>query len=113
MRRAGYVARAIGLATTRRFDAIITRDLGIAAMLLRLPRGLRPPLVYESHGYTPAVSGAMPQLLGGRPSAEPIQAGTTGGQGNRVWRGAEGYITITRALAAELTDRFGDGRSSW
>jgi len=107
MRRAGYVARSIGLATMRRFDAVLTRDLGIAAILLRLPRGLRPPLVYESHGYTPAVSGAMPQLLAnGRPPSRSKLARLAARE-DRVWREAEGYITITRALAAELTDRFG------
>ena len=101
LKRASYVARTVGLAASRRFDAVITRDLGIAAMLLRLPRGLRPPLVYQSHGYTPAVSGALPQLLGNAQSPSRSKLARLAARESRVWHGAEGYITITRALAAE------------
>jgi glycosyltransferase involved in cell wall biosynthesis len=111
MKRVGYIARAMRLAMTGRFDAVMTRDLGIAAMLLRLPRGMRPPLVYESHGYAPAVSAAMPQLLaGGRRPPSRAKLARLAAREASVWQHAEGYVTITRALAAELTDRFG-GRS--
>ena len=41
----------------------LTRDLGVAAALLRMPRSLRAPLVYESHGYAPEVSAALPELV--------------------------------------------------
>ena len=46
-----------------RADVIMTRDLGVAAALLRFPASMRPPLVYESHGYAPDVSAALPELI--------------------------------------------------
>ena len=103
-----------GSSTTRRFDAIITRDLGIAAMLLRLPRGLRPPLVYESHGYTPAVSGAMPQLLGRRrPPSRSKLARLAAQRTSCVARGRgihHDYASAGRRADATAS---ADERSSW
>ena len=53
--------RAIG---PRRADMLLTRDLGVASAAARdLPRRLRPPLVYESHGYAPDVAAALPDLV--------------------------------------------------
>ena len=51
---------------------MLTRDLGVAAFLLRMPRGCRPPLVYESHGYAPEVAAALPSLVA---TATPPSAG--------------------------------------
>ena len=63
-RRIGYLSFAIGrVAGPGRADVVFTRDLGVASLLLRLPRSLRPPLVYESHGYAPDVAAALPQLI--------------------------------------------------
>jgi glycosyltransferase involved in cell wall biosynthesis len=107
-RRIGYLAFALGRALGRgRPDVTFTRDLGMAAMLARLPRGLRPPLVYESHGFAPDVSAELPDLLA---TAKPASARKLERLGDRealVWREAAGYVTITRALADLLTDRFG------
>ena len=62
-RRIGYLSFAIGrVAGAGRADVVFTRDLGVASLLLRLPRALRPPVVYESHGYAPDVAAALPQL---------------------------------------------------
>src|SRR3954452_7371375 len=63
-RRIGYLSFATGrVAGPGRADVVFTRDLGVASLLLRLPRALRPPLVYESHGYAPDVAAALPQLI--------------------------------------------------
>jgi glycosyltransferase involved in cell wall biosynthesis len=107
LQRAAYVAFAAQLALWRRSDVVFTRDLGVAASLLRLPRPARPPLVYESHGYAPEVSRALPQLLGHAVPPTEAKLERLAHRERRVWHAADGYVTITAALAAELIDRFG------
>ena len=69
-RRLGYLAFSLGRAIgAGRPDVVLTRDLGVASFLLRIPTGLRPPLVYESHGYAPEVAQALPALV--RPPGPP------------------------------------------
>jgi nucleoside-diphosphate-sugar epimerase len=68
LRRQGYLAAACRMITTARSDVVFTRDLGVASLALRMPRGMRPPVVYEAHGYAPAVSAEIPRLLGNAPS---------------------------------------------
>jgi hypothetical protein len=74
MRRMAYLAQALGnVASARlrnRVDVVITRDLGVASLLLGLPRSMRPPLVYESHGFAPVFAEWMPEMLsGGAPAS--------------------------------------------
>ena len=107
-RRLGYMAFAAGRAMGRaRADAIITRDLGVASMLLGIPRAMRPPLVYESHGYAPDVAAALPGLVAtaSAPSARKLARLTA--REARVWHRADGYVTITAGLAEEMTARHG------
>jgi len=60
-KRLGYIAFALGRSIgTTRADVLVTRDLGVASAILRVPRSSRPPLVYESHGYAPDVAAASP-----------------------------------------------------
>jgi glycosyltransferase involved in cell wall biosynthesis len=107
-RRMGYLAFAVGRALGRgRADVIMTRDLGVAALLCAMPRGLRAPVVYESHGYAPHVAAALPEMVA---TAEPPRAGKLARLTRReaqVWRDAEGYVTITAGLAQELSARHG------
>ena len=108
MRRALYLASALGRSlSTPRPDVVFTRDLGVAAALARVPRSRRPPLVYESHGYSPVVSALLPQLLstGGAPSASKTRRLER--RERLVWQRAEGYVTITGGLARELEERLG------
>jgi glycosyltransferase involved in cell wall biosynthesis len=106
MRRAQYVAaamrRAIG---ARDLDVVLTRDLGVASLLLRWPRKRRPPVVYESHGYAPVVSGLLPELLSTAARASQRKARRLARRERHVWREAEGYVTITAALARDLQER--------
>jgi len=107
-RRFGYLAFAIGRSIGRtRADVLVTRDLGVASALLKLPRAVRPPLVYESHGYAPEVAAALPDLVATatRPSRAKIQRLTK--REAHVWQGADGYVTITSALREELERRHG------
>jgi glycosyltransferase involved in cell wall biosynthesis len=107
-RRLGYLAfvagRAIGKA---RAEVLMTRDLGVAALLCAMPRGMRSPLVYESHGYAPEVAAALPDLLATaeRPGASKLAR--LARREAQVWHGAEGYVTITAGLAQDLTARHG------
>jgi glycosyltransferase involved in cell wall biosynthesis len=105
-RRIGYLAAAASRAAgTSRADIVMTRDLAVASLLLRLPA--RPPLVYESHGYAPEVSEALPDLVS---TATPPAASKLARLAKResyVWRHAEGYVAITHGLASGLEARFG------
>jgi glycosyltransferase involved in cell wall biosynthesis len=108
VRRMAYLARAVRLASAReRYDAVLTRDLGVCALLVTLPRQRRIPVVYESHGYAPAVANLMPRLLTGARARSRQKVARLAGREARVWRGADAYVTITAGLARELQERFG------
>jgi glycosyltransferase involved in cell wall biosynthesis len=101
-------------AAPRDLDVVLTRDLGVASLLLRWPRTRRPPIVYESHGYAPIVSGLLPELLSTAPRGsqhrESRKLRRLAWRERHVWRNAEGYVTITAAGAADLQQRIGDLR---
>lgn len=108
MKRLGYLAFAAGRAAgAKRADVIVTRDLGVTSLLLSVPRALRPPVVYESHGYAPEVALALPDLVSTaqRPGARKLKR--LAAREERVWRRADAYVTITAGLAHEMTTRFG------
>jgi glycosyltransferase involved in cell wall biosynthesis len=107
-RRAAYVSYAVGRAAGRaRQDVLFTRDLGVASLLLRIPATLRAPLVYEAHGIAADVAAAMPSLLTGGAPASPAKLRRLAGRDARVWTRAEGYVSITAALASALERHFG------
>jgi glycosyltransferase involved in cell wall biosynthesis len=111
LRRAAYLASALRHALAPpRPDLVFTRDLGVAAALARLGRAYRPPLVYESHGYAPLVSDLMPVLLSGANGPTTAKARRLAAREERVWAQADGYVTITHALARELEARLGSRR---
>ena len=107
-RRIAYLSFAAGRAMgAGRADVVFTRDLGVAALLLSIPRPLRSTLVYESHGYAPDVRAALPVMVS---TARPPGAARLKRLAQReaaVWRTADGYVTITRGLAALLEEKFG------
>lgn len=107
-RRLGYLAFAAGRAMGRaRADVLFTRDLGVASMLLGIPAAMRPPVIYESHGYAPDVAAALPELVptADRPSARKLRR--LASREARVWQDAAGYVAITRGLADEMARRHG------
>jgi len=107
-RRTGYLTYAVGRALGRaRQDLLFTRDLGLASFLARVPRALRAPIVYEAHGIASASAAAMPELLGNAPAPSRTKLQRLDRREARVWRGADGYVTITDGLARELARRFG------
>jgi len=108
-RRLGYLSFALGRALGKgRADVLYTRDLGVASMIAAVPRTLRPPLVYESHGYAPDVASELPRLVATAQPAGRLKLERLAAREARVWRDAEGYVTITRALADRLAARFGE-----
>ena len=111
VRRLLYVAFALERAAVHRSDVILTRDLGVASLLLHLPRSRRPPLVFESHGFAPVFAETMNELVSdGRPARDTKQRRLYNREA-RVWRLADGYLTTTRSLATELETRFGPRRN--
>ncbi len=106
-RRAGYLTFALGRAAGRaRQDVIFTRDLGLASLILRMPSALRAPLVYESHGIAADTAAALPGMLTGAAPPPASKLRRLARREERVWRGADGYVTITGGLARELERRF-------
>lgn len=101
----GALAWSMGRATA---DAIMTRDLGVASAVLRLPRRTRPPVVYESHGFAPTVSAEMSNLLSTGHAATARKQARLLARERHVWMAADGYVTLTMGLLAELRERFGD-----
>jgi glycosyltransferase involved in cell wall biosynthesis len=107
-RRLGYLSFALGRALGRgRGDVLLTRDLGVAAMLAQVPAALRPPLVYESHGFAPEVAAELPALVATARPAGARKLARLAAKEALVWRAAAGYVTITQALADLLRERFG------
>jgi len=90
-------------------DLVYTRDLGLAALLARVPPTRRPKLAYESHGIAPVVSALMPQWLG---SSVPVPSHRKIARLDRrealVWSRADAYVTITQTLADDLAARYGE-----
>jgi glycosyltransferase involved in cell wall biosynthesis len=108
-RRLTYLLAALRRASRSKGGVVFTRDLGVAAWMLQLPKSRRPQVVYESHGVSAAVAEEMPRLLGKRelaPSASKLRRLER--RDERVWKHAAAYVAITSALAAELAGRFGD-----
>jgi len=107
--RAGYLMFAVGRAAGRgRQDVIFTRDLGLASILLRLPRLVRGPVVYEAHTIAADEAGARHALLTGAEPASPAKLRRLAARDAHVWRAADGYVTITEGLKRELERRFGE-----
>ncbi|HTK28820.1 MAG TPA: glycosyltransferase family 4 protein [Vicinamibacterales bacterium] len=108
-RRAAYVAQALAAVARARghADVVMTRDLSVASLALRLPRATRPPIVYESHGLAPVFAATRGELLSGAAPEPPAKIRRLAARDARVWRLADGYVTITAGLARDLVERFG------
>ena len=106
--RARFLLSALQRAA-RAGDAVVyTRDLGLADFLLQRPLARRRRVVYESHGVTAVVSRELPALLG-RPDLTPSdrKLHRLDRRERRVWRRAAACVTITQALADDLSARHG------
>ncbi len=112
VRRGAWMAQAVARAIAKRgADVALTRDLGLAALLLRLPRWARPPVAYESHGFAPTVGASLGEMLTDVAGASETKQRRLARREERVWRRADAYVTITRGLAEELRSQFGIRRT--
>ena len=106
--RLGYLSFTFGRAFgATRADVIMTRDLGVASALIQMPARMRAPVIYESHGYAPDVAAALPDLVATAKPASASKVKRLAAREERVWKRADGYVTITAALARDLEARFG------
>jgi glycosyltransferase involved in cell wall biosynthesis len=107
--RARFLLGALAAVRNAPRAVVYTRDLGVAALLLQLPRPVRPPVVYESHGIAAVVRAELPDLLGRGAVAVPTPAKLhrLDRRERRVWQRAAAYVTITQALAGDLHARYG------
>jgi glycosyltransferase involved in cell wall biosynthesis len=112
VRRPAYLLGVLPRIASRADDVLLTRDLGMASIAVRLGRGLRPPIIYEAHGYAPAVSEELPRLLGHSESPTPRKLARLAARERRVWLRAEGYVTLTSTHRDELAARFGPRRNA-
>lgn len=94
-----------------RQDVIFTRDLGVAFILARLPRLVRGPVVYEAHTIAADEAEARHSMITGSAEASPAKLRRLQKRDAGVWRGADGYVTITLGLKSELERRLG-GRAN-
>ena len=104
-RRACYLTAACGRVMARSADVVFTRDLGAASWPCGFhARCARPALVYEAHGYAPAVSAELPRLLG-TATAAVAGANCDGLRPAKRACGASPRATsrLTKAHRAELT----------
>ncbi|MBL8139861.1 MAG: glycosyltransferase family 4 protein [Acidobacteria bacterium] len=106
-RRMGYLRSAVRYALSRGVDAVFTRDLLLASLLLGVPRRLRPPVIYESHGLSDQVAAQLDTLLTGARAASLTKQRRLARREARVWRRADGYVAITSRLRDALAGRFG------
>jgi glycosyltransferase involved in cell wall biosynthesis len=110
LRRIRYLCWAVArTARGPRPDVIVTRDLGVAAVLLRLPG--RAPLAFESHGYAPVFAETLPDLVSGARRGSRRKLARLARREALVWRRADGYVATTRILADEMTARHGARRA--
>ena len=107
-RRVRMLWAALRRALAGGIDVVYTRDLGLAALLARVPASRRPRLVYESHGIAPVVSASMPALLGPpHRTPSPRKIARLDRREALVWRRADACVTITQTLADDLAARYG------
>ena len=108
LRRVQYLVQVlVWIFEFRRGGVVFTRDLGVASLILQLPRKLRPPLIYESHCFSPTEAAQRSQALSTARVVSPRKQRRLMRREGRVWCGADGYIVTTTGNLAELERRFG------
>lgn len=90
----------------RRGGLVFTRDLQLADLLLRLPRG-RGRLVYEAHAVEAILYAERGALYGSGERPRPAKAARLRRRERRVWRGADGVVTTTGGIRDTFSAAFG------
>ncbi|GIT66665.1 MAG: hypothetical protein Ct9H300mP25_01370 [Acidobacteriota bacterium] len=65
---------------------------------LKFPSRLRPPIVYESHGYAPVFAETLAELVPGKESVGSRKLRRLEKRERHVWQCADGYVATTQVL---------------
>ena len=97
-----------GQSERKRADVLLTRDLGVASAILQLPRAVAAATRLRIARLCARRGGRVARARrdgDDRRRRENCSGSPDAKQ--RVWQSADGYVTITAALGAELESRFG------
>jgi len=106
--RASFLARAtlVALPALRRGAAVLTRDLQLADVLLRLPG--RPRVVYEAHAMEALMYAERARLYGTAEAADPRKRERLRRRERRVWRKAAAVVTTTAGIRDGFAEAYGE-----
>ena len=106
--RASFLARAtlVALPALRRGAVVLTRDLQLADVLLRLPGA--PRVVYEAHAVEMLMYGERAALYGTQEKASPRKRERLRDREGRVWRGAAAVVTTTAGIRDSFAAAYGE-----
>jgi glycosyltransferase involved in cell wall biosynthesis len=106
--RASFLARATLAAwpALRRGAVVLTRDLQLADVLLRLPG--RPRVVYEAHAVEALMYGERAALYGTAEKVDPRKRARLHRREERVWRRAAAVVTTTTGIRDSFASAFGE-----
>jgi glycosyltransferase involved in cell wall biosynthesis len=106
--RASFLARAtLALVPAlRRGAAVLTRDLQLADVLLRLPGA--PRIVYEAHAVEALMYAERDALYGTAERADPRKAARLRAREARVWRRAAAVVTTTAGIRDSFAQAYGE-----
>jgi glycosyltransferase involved in cell wall biosynthesis len=106
--RVSFLLQALGAGALwlRRGGIVFTRDLQLADLLLRVPRG-KGALVYEAHAVEALMYGERGALYGTGERPRPRKAARLRARERRVWRGASGVVTTTAGIRDSFVEAFG------
>jgi glycosyltransferase involved in cell wall biosynthesis len=108
--RTSFLVQAwvLGLAALRRGEVILTRDLQLADLLLRLRKVLRGRVVYEAHAVEALMYAERGTLYGTRERPDARKADRLARREGRVWRRAHVVLTTTRGIQETFAARYGE-----
>lgn len=105
--RASFLARAalFAIPALRRGAAVLTRDLQLADVLLRLPG--HPRVVYEAHAVEALMYGERAALYGTSEKSDPRKRERLAKREGRVWRAAAAVVTTTAGIRDSFAESYG------
>jgi glycosyltransferase involved in cell wall biosynthesis len=106
--RASFLARAAlaVLPALRRGAVVLTRDLQLADMLLRLPGA--PRVVYEAHAVEALMYAERAALYGTSERSDPRKRDRLRDREGRVWRAAAAVVTTTAGIRDSFAEAYGE-----
>lgn len=110
--RASFLAQAVaaGFAARRRGATVLTRDLQLADLLLRLPAAGREGVVYEAHAVESTMYLERGALYGTSETADAGKAARIARREERVWKRASGFVATTAGIRDAFAERHGPRR---